>query len=600
MRLTDANETVQFDAGNRPGEGSRRWRQRKQLDAAKRRVPRTPTPASSSVRRPAPATFRSRALAKAAGTLLAMLLILPAAAQTTTGDKAALEALYDATGGAQWTDSSNWLSDEPLGDWHGVTTDDGGRVTVLSLEENGLTGTLSPEIGNLSRLGQVHLWGNSLTGPVPAALWSLPLELVALTGSQVTGTLPPEVGRLADLGFLDLGWTAMTGALPQSMTNLSSLDFLRIEGSYLCAPSNAAFQAWLGTIGEYHGETCIPETGNIETDRAALVALYNATDGANWRNNTNWLSARPLGEWYGVTTDGTGRVVELDLGFGELTRALPPEIGNLSHLRNLDLYDNFDLTGPLPSEVGNLGRLESLGLTSTAIYGPLPASVCNLSNLAYLGLSWSEMRGPLPQCLINLSELDSFGTWETFLCAPANVAFQKWLEGVSDTHGIHACEPSTLAVAPVELRLLGAVAQSITVAQTAGSDPVMWTAVGNQPWLRVTPMAGIGTGPVTVSADPVDRPAAGAFVVTADGVSVRVPVTVVREAAAAGLFLPAVEPSVRLGLFPHAGTTPLNAACLSARSAALAAQPAGGPTAIPCSSGRSRKRTTRQPATALP
>ena len=161
-------------------------------------------------------------------------------------DRAALLALYEASGGPSWRVRTNWLSDEPLGDWHGVATDAGGRVTVLSLEENGLTGTLSPEIGNLSRLGQVHLWGNSLTGPVPAALWSLPLELVALTGNQVTGTLPPEVGRLADLGFLDLGWTAMTGALPQSMTNLASLDFLRIEGSYLCAPPNAAFQALAG------------------------------------------------------------------------------------------------------------------------------------------------------------------------------------------------------------------------------------------------------------------------------------------------------------------------------------------------------------------
>ena len=408
-------------------------------------------------------------------------------------DRAALLALYEASGGPSWRVRTNWLSDEPLGDWHGVATDDGGRVSVLSLEENGLTGTLSPEIGNLSHMRQVHLWGNALTGPVPAALWSLPLELVALTGSQVTGALPPEVGRLADLSFLDLGWTAMTGALPQSMTNLS-LDFLRIEGSYLCAPSNAPFQAWLGTIGEYHGETCMPETGNVETDRAALVALYNATDGANWRNNTNWLSARPLGEWYGVTTDGTGRVVKLDLGFGELTRALPPEIGNLSRLRNLDLYDNFDLTGPLPPEVGNLGRLESLGLTSTAIYGPLPASVCNLSNLGYLGLSWSEMRGPLPQCLTNLSELDSFSTWETFLCAPANAAFQTWLAGLGETYGVETCEPSTFTVAPIELQLRGAVAQSITVAQTGGSDPVMWTAAATHPWLRVTPVAGMGTG----------------------------------------------------------------------------------------------------------
>ena len=458
-------------------------------------------------------------------------------------DRAALLALYEASGGPRWRVRTNWLSGEPIGDWYGVVTDDGGRVRELHLQDNGLTGTLPPEIGNLSRLSHVHFWSNALTGPIPPAFWSLPLDLVAFTGNQVTGTLPPEVGDLIDLRWVDLGYTAMTGPLPASMTNLS-LEYLRITGSYLCAPADDVFQAWLKTIGEFDGETCMPETGSVGTDRAALVALYHSSDGANWRNNTNWLSARPLGEWYGVTTDGTGRVAELDLGWGGLTGTLPPEIGNLSRLRELHFYDNFDLTGPLPPEVGNLGRLESLGPHQHGrSTGLLPASVCNLSNLVYLGLSWSEMRGPLPQCLTNLSELDSFGTWETFLCTPANAAFQTWLEGLSDTHGIHTCAPATLAVAPDEISLRGAVAQSIAVAQTGGGDPVMWTAAGTQPWLRVTPAAGMGTGRVIVSADSVMLPPGGgaataAVMVTADGAWVRVPVTVVRAAAAAELSLP--------------------------------------------------------------
>ena len=49
-------------------------------------------------------------------------------------------------------------------------------------------------------------------------------------------------------------------------------------------------------------------------DRAALVALYNATDGPNWVNSDNWLTDAPLGDWYGVETDVSGRVVRLDLG----------------------------------------------------------------------------------------------------------------------------------------------------------------------------------------------------------------------------------------------------------------------------------------------
>ena len=37
----------------------------------------------------------------------------------------------------------------------------------------------------------------------------------------------------------------------------------------------------------------------VNPDPAALAALYEATDGPNWRNNTNWLTDAPLDEWYG-------------------------------------------------------------------------------------------------------------------------------------------------------------------------------------------------------------------------------------------------------------------------------------------------------------
>ena len=70
-------------------------------------------------------------------------------------------------------------------------------------------------------------------------------------------------------------------------------------------------------------------TSSPESDREALVALYNATGGPNWSNNTNWLSDAPLSQWYGVTTDGTGRVTRLELQSNSLSGELPPETGNL-------------------------------------------------------------------------------------------------------------------------------------------------------------------------------------------------------------------------------------------------------------------------------
>ena len=48
-------------------------------------------------------------------------------------------------------------------------------------------------------------------------------------------------------------------------------------------------------------------------DTEPLVALYNATDGANWTNNTNWLTNEAISEWHGVTTNSDGRVTRLEL-----------------------------------------------------------------------------------------------------------------------------------------------------------------------------------------------------------------------------------------------------------------------------------------------
>ena len=67
-----------------------------------------------------------------------------------------------------------------------------------------------------------------------------------------------------------------------------------------------------------------------ETDREALVALYNATGGPNWDSSGNWLRDVPIGEWFGVTTDDNGHVTELNLRDNPLSGETPPELGNLA------------------------------------------------------------------------------------------------------------------------------------------------------------------------------------------------------------------------------------------------------------------------------
>ena len=87
-----------------------------------------------------------------------------------------------------------------------------------------------------------------------------------------------------------------------------------------------------------------------ETDREALVALYNATNGENWENSDNWLSDTPLGEWHGVTTNADGRVTLLNLSRNKLSGEIPAELGNLSNLIGLVLNDN-KLSGCVPGSL---------------------------------------------------------------------------------------------------------------------------------------------------------------------------------------------------------------------------------------------------------
>ena len=70
-----------------------------------------------------------------------------------------------------------------------------------------------------------------------------------------------------------------------------------------------------------------PDGGSLSGDRDALVALYNATDGPNWRSGQDWLSDAPLDEWYGVTTNASGRVILLHLSKNLLEGEIPPELG---------------------------------------------------------------------------------------------------------------------------------------------------------------------------------------------------------------------------------------------------------------------------------
>ncbi|MBN1351134.1 hypothetical protein JXJ21_17065 [candidate division KSB1 bacterium] len=139
-------------------------------------------------------------------------------------------------------------------------------------------------------------------------------------------------------------------------------------------------------------------------DRAALVALYNSTDGDNWNHNDNWLSSNPIDTWYGVTVSG-GRVTQLYLWYNNLVGTIPPEIGNLTNLTSLSLNDN-QLAGTISPEIGNLTNLTRLSLYDNQLGGTIPPEIGNLTNLTCLDLDKNQLGGTIPPQIGNLTNLN--------------------------------------------------------------------------------------------------------------------------------------------------------------------------------------------------
>ena len=493
-----------------------------------------------------------------------------------TSEKDALMALFNATNGSNWTDTTNWGSEEPLGDWYGVTTDIDGKVTqvilnnnqlngiipteigdlanleFLALSENQLSGIIPSEIGNCSNLIDLSLSDNQLSGNIPAEIWGLlNLESLNLWTNQLAGNIPPEVGNLIKLTTLDLSnnplggsipeeiWDIVTlewlllinnqlnGTIPPEIGNLTNLQYLSLsandfhgeipselaslvnlqdvdlannrfdmlpvefhvitpgvfsiknnwfsfedlnnmpvgtsynpqntihiydttyleagitgviqlpfdgavnnseynwyrEGVYAATTSGNSILATEGpgtayfsleiTNTAYPGftlyvDSVIVITEELGAEKAALMALYNATDGDNWTDNTNWNTEADLDDWYGVTTDLDEHVIEVNLGYNNLVGNIPAEIGSLVFLNKLHLYNN-SISGSIPMEIWSFTGLTHLSLGPNQLSGSLPSEIGDLVNLVYLRLDQNQFTGALPEeigNLVSLTQLD--------------------------------------------------------------------------------------------------------------------------------------------------------------------------------------------------
>lgn len=131
---------------------------------------------------------------------------------------------------------------------------------------------------------------------------------------------------------------------------------------------------------------------SIQMEREALIALYNALDGPNWTNSTNWCTDKPVNEWAGIIIDDKLRVSSIDLHNNGLKGELPPEIGAFSSLFFLDLSHN-SISGRIPKEIGKLKNLREFWAVYNSFTGGIPEELYDLDLLRVLELKRNSRLG---------------------------------------------------------------------------------------------------------------------------------------------------------------------------------------------------------------
>ena len=353
-------------------------------------------------------------------------------AGTATGDftltiirpeVAALHALYNATDGANWTNSDNWLSDTPLSDWHGIKTDDDGRVTEIYLIGNNLDGEIPAALGKLNHLEGLYLARNDLSGSIPTELGNLSsLRTLMLFDNELTGAIPHQLGNLGYLEEIHLGRNQLSGRIPTQLGNLENLRRLHLTVNEL----SGSIPASLGNLTNLQ-QLSIAANDLTDPIPAEIADLTELTHIYLWGNDlfaSSFIS----------NLDNLTNLQWLDIGGNQLDGAdVLPKISSLTKLTGLGLHDSSLTDDDLQDYMADLQALdlEFLNISGNDLSDPQTlVGLSRITTIQRLAINDNDFSGQLPSTMTRLTFMLLFYFHDNAgLCAPADDDFQDWLRG---------------------------------------------------------------------------------------------------------------------------------------------------------------------------
>ncbi|KAE8809577.1 Tyrosine-sulfated glycopeptide receptor 1 [Hordeum vulgare] len=319
--------------------------------------------------------------------------------------------------------TASWRNNTDCCTWEGITCSSPNRtVTGVSLASQGLEGSVSPFLGNLTSLLHLNLSCNSLSGGLPLELVSSSsITILDVSFNQLNGALHELASPTPapPLQVLNISSNLFVGQFPsttwKAMENLIALNasnnsFTGKIPSHFCnsSPSFAVLDLCLnkfsGNIPKHLGD-CSKlrelRAGYNNSSGEVPDELFNATFLEHLSFHNNDLS----GVIDGAHITKLRNLVTLDLGGNNFSGQIPDSIGQLKKLEEFHL-DNNKLSGELPSALSNCTNLVVIVLSSNKFSGGLPeVDFSNLPNLKTLDLMDNNFTGTIPESIYSCSNL---------------------------------------------------------------------------------------------------------------------------------------------------------------------------------------------------